>query len=381
MLRRFTERCKPRDRLNRHQLPPSAPRGYLLLRTLAAPVNPADVNTLQGTYGQLPRLVPSPFGLHVPPLDFPSAVPGNEGAFAVVAAGSDVLPDDFAPGDWVVPLSPGFGTWRTHALAPAAAGLWRVPRELREKGLAAMQAATVSVNPLTALRLISDFGTRFDGAGVERRGLREGDWLVQNGANSAVGRLVIQLARLRGLRTLNVVRQRHDEYATEPLRQELLALGADVVVTDAELGRLPQVLKEASGGKGAGLMLDCVGGKPAGALAKALSQGAEVVTYGAMSKTPHAVGAGALIFRDLRYRGFWVSRWGERFPQEKKKAMEWLLGLMAEGKLKTAEVEGVEWGSTAVDEAGRAQRLAAAVQKTLSGFRGNKNVFVFEGDE
>jgi mitochondrial enoyl-[acyl-carrier protein] reductase / trans-2-enoyl-CoA reductase len=39
--------------------------------------------------------------------------------------------------------------------------------------------------------------------------MEPGDWVVQNGANSGVGQNVIQLARLRGLKTVNIIRDRY----------------------------------------------------------------------------------------------------------------------------------------------------------------------------
>lgn len=61
-----------------------------------------------------------------------------------------------------------------------------------------VSAATISVNPFTADRMLLDFVK-----------LREGDWVVQNGANSGVGQNVIQLARIRGFKTVNVIRDRY----------------------------------------------------------------------------------------------------------------------------------------------------------------------------
>ena len=324
-------------------------------------------------------MVDNPFGIHAASTQYPSAIPGNEGAFEVMATGTDVPPDQFKVGDWVIPLSPGYGTWRTHVLAQASSSvLWRIPHHLKVQGLTPVQAATVSVNPLTALRLISDFGTRWDvEANQERRGLGPGDWLLQNGANSAVGRLVIQLAKLKGFKTLNVIRQRQDDYQTEALRQELLALGADVVMTDSQLGRLVrETLKTVTGGRGASLMLNCVGGKAAGALAKNLNEGGEVVTYGAMSKVPVTLGAGGLIFKELNFRGFWVSRWGQRFETEKTKAMEELLGLVVGGKIEIPRAVEVHWDVEKVKEQGNS-KLVKAVQETLQGFKGEKRIFVF----
>ena len=43
--------------------------------------------------------------------------------------------------------------------------------------------------------------------------LQSGDVVIQNGSNSAVGRLVIQLAKSLGVQTVNVVRNRWDEAA------------------------------------------------------------------------------------------------------------------------------------------------------------------------
>lgn len=38
--------------------------------------------------------------------------------------------------------------------------------------------------------------------------LQPGEWVIQNGANSAVGQAVIQIAAARGLKTINLVRSR-----------------------------------------------------------------------------------------------------------------------------------------------------------------------------
>ncbi len=59
-------------------------------------------------------------------------------------------------------------------------------------------AACLAVNPSTALRLLKDFAA-----------LKPGDVLIQNGANSMVGQCVIQLAKLHGIRTINVLRKRY----------------------------------------------------------------------------------------------------------------------------------------------------------------------------
>lgn len=68
------------------------------VKWLLAPVNPADINTLQGKYPSKPSL---------------PAVPGNEGVGEVIATGSNV--QNLCVGDRVVPNTLNLGTWRTHA--------------------------------------------------------------------------------------------------------------------------------------------------------------------------------------------------------------------------------------------------------------------------
>lgn len=289
----------------------------------------------------------------------PSAVAGNEGCFQVVGLGSSIK--SVAKGDWVIMKNTNFGTWRTHALASED----DVLRIENKDGLTPIQVGTVSVNPCTAYRMLRDFEP-----------LAAGDWFVQNGANSGVGRAAIQLGRLWGLKSINVIRDRADEAATRAMRDELLELGATHVVTEAELmsRAFPEQVQEwtAGGREKIKLGLNCVGGKPAGALVKCLSSGGHLVSYGAMSKQPLLLPTGALIFKDLRFSGYWVSRWSQAHPEAKRKTVEEVLDLTREGKFRDTPVQELrwEWGT---DEG----VLKEAVQGTLSGFRPGKGVFVY----
>lgn len=192
--------------------------------------------------------------------------------------------------------------------------------------------------------------------------------------------MVIQLARLRGIRNIAVMRERADAAATDALRAELKELGATYVVTETELqGRgFGEQVKEwtNAGRERVRLALNCVGGKPGVALAKILSPGcgAQHVTYGAMAKQPLQLPASMLIFKDLAFRGFWVSKWAEGQPEERTKVVQELLDLVRKGELKGVPVDEVRWGDgTSKDE------LVERVQGTLEGFRKGKGVFVFEG--
>lgn len=360
-------------RLHTHSISPSLPSHAVVLRTLAAPINPADVNTIQGTYGAKPDFN-SPANMQLGTAE-PSAVPGNEGCFEVVSVGSGVK--NLKKGDWAIPASTGMGTWRTHALVEQAdRALLRVPDG--DSPLTPIQAAMVSVNPSSAYRMLRDYvdlvelsvqafrsGTGADG----------GAWFIQNGANSGVGRAAIQLGRLWGLRSVNVVRERDTPEATEQLRRELRDLGATVVVTEAELldrGFPARLKEEHTRGQPLMLGLNCVGGKSATQLARVLSEQGTLVTYGAMSKQPVALPTGLLIFKDLRFRGFWLSRWADGDRDGKRRTIEELLGMMRKGQFSDAPVDEVRWDWDTEEET-----LKKAVQGTLGGFRKGKGVFMF----
>lgn len=359
----------PLSSLHTHSISPSIPDTSVLLRTLASPINPADVNTIQGTYGAKPT-----FSSLIGTAE-PSAVAGNEGCFEVVAVGSSV--SALRKGDWVVPAATGFGAWRTHALVEdAERALIKI--EGRE-GLSPLQVATVSVNPCSAYRMLRDFVDliRLSVDGFARGEATGGAWFIQNGANSGVGRAAIQLGHLWGLRSINVIRSRPTEEETEKLRRELTELGGTVVVTEEEFlerGFAKRMNEEwTNGGKEKVMLgLNCVGGTNASQVAKCLGEGGTLVTYGAMSKKPVALPTGLLIFKDLRFKGFWLSRWANSDKEGKKKTIHEILGLVKEGKFKDTPMQELRW-----DWETEETKLKEAVQGTLQGFRTGKGVFVF----
>lgn len=263
-------------------------------------------------------------------------------------------------GDWVIPRATGLGTWRTH-LQVDESKVVKVDKE----GLKSTQVATVSVNPVTAWRMLKDF--------VQ---LKPGDWFIQNGANSGVGRAAIQLGKVWGLRNIAVVRARPGEEG-ERLKKELEALGATKVVTDEQVAEKyfkDQVKEWTNRGREKVLLgLNCVGGEAAMTMAKVLSASGHLVTYGAMSKSPMRVGASMLIFKDLRFNGFWVSKWADAHPEEKLRTVEEVLQLIREGDLKDAPMVEVRWSWDTKKEV-----LVEAVQNTLEGYRKGKGIFVFE---
>ncbi len=262
--------------------------GKVLVRILAATINPADLNTIEGTYGVK--------------LELP-ATPGIEGC-GVVENGNST---NFKEGDRVIFLRRA-ATWASHATVPAET-LFILP-----PGIDTIQAAMLKVNPATAWRLLHGF-----------RELKQGEWIVQNVGNSAVGRCVIQLARDLGIRTISFVRR-------VELFEELHALGADFVFLDDDDGLAAAL--ETLGGANAALAFNAVGGDSALRLMKVLRESGSHITYGAMGRKPLTISNGLLIFRDIQVRGLWVSRWIENAPLSEVHAVyENLAARVAAGKI------------------------------------------------
>lgn len=268
--------------------PSDIPPLQVLVRMLAAPINPADINMIEGVY-------------HInPPMP---AVGGNEGVGVIESVGQGVT--ELKIGDWVLPAQPGFGTWRQFALCSQDA-VTRVPNTLKVE-----DAATMAVNPCTALRLLADFIN-----------LKPGNVIIQNGANSGVGQSVIQIAKKRGIRTINVIRAGRPNM--EATKKFLIDMGADVVVTDETLqnkDEIKAITRELGDKKGAILGLNCVGGRNLTDMSRIVPEGATIVTYGGMSRKPVTVSTSVLIFNDLHLRGFWLSRWTQNSTKQQRDDM------------------------------------------------------------
>jgi trans-2-enoyl-CoA reductase len=273
---RYHRTGAPSEVVQVDEIPPLDPGpNEVRVRMLHAPVNPADLNMLEGKYGEA-RPLPD--------------VPGNEGCGRVVAAGAGV------DASWIGRLVlVDREAWREE-------GNWAVDDLVAvPAGLEARQACVLRVNPPTAWRLLHDFAE-----------LRPGDWIVQNAATSAVGRAVVEIAAHYGWKTLNVVRRAE-------AADELRALGADAVVIDGD--EIAERAASVLAGTKPLLALNAVGGVSATRLAGLLAPGGTLVTYGAMSKEALKIPNGFLIFRDLEFRGFWLTRWLREATTAERDAM------------------------------------------------------------
>ena len=314
----------PADVLHVESRPwPTPAADEVIVKIRAAPVNPADLNQIEGKY---------PIRAELP------ATPGFEGAGVIVDVGTKIK--GLTNGSLVI-LPHNVGTWR-EAVAVNADELVVVP-----EGIKPVHAAMLKINPMTAWRLLHDY--------VD---LARGNWLIQNAANSAAGRAVIQIARELGYKTVNIVRR-------SELIDELRAEGGDVVLIDSE--NLRHAVEDAIAGPPIRLGLNAVGGESALRLANCLAPGSTLVTYGAMSLQPLKIPNGLLIFKDLRFRGIWINKWYDNAtPAQRMKAFQHLFEMAKRGLLQTK-----------VEKAYPLSEAKAAVANAARGQRSGKIIFEF----
>jgi NADPH:quinone reductase-like Zn-dependent oxidoreductase len=254
----------PVDGLESVDIPePDAPGpNQVLIGVEFSPINPNDLSVAQGTYAFRPPL--------------PTVI-GNEGVGRVLAVGPEVA--SVKVGDRVLAPLSSF-TWRERMVI-SAGGLSALPPDADPQ-----QLAMLGINPPTAALLLSEY--------VD---LKPGEWVVQNAANSGVGRWAIAFAKARGVRTVNIVRR-------PELVAELEAVGGDVVVVDSP--DVSKRIKAAVDRAELRLALDGVSGPATGVLAATLSPRGTIVSFSAMSRGPMSISALDVIFKPLIVRGFWL---------------------------------------------------------------------------
>ncbi len=235
--------------------------GEIVFDVLAFPINPADVSFCRGSYRLRPPL---------------PATPGAECVGRVAALGAGVT--QVRSGDLVLNMQRENWVQRRRIRGEDAIP---VPA-----GLDLAQAAMLRINPATALLLLEDHVS-----------LAPGDWVIQDVANSAVGRHLIVLAKARGAHTVNVVRR-------DDVTAELRALGADVVLKDGP--DLAERARAATGGAPIRLGIDAVSGDACRRIADCVADGGVVVSYGSMSGQDLVMSRAALT-RGVRTVAFGLS--------------------------------------------------------------------------
>jgi NADPH2:quinone reductase len=249
--------------------PPQA--GEVRVRMRMSPINPSDLMTVRGQYGRLPSL---------------PATPGFEGVGVIDEVGAGWLAKlrGIKPGRRVAVLNAHGGNWQEYVVL-SARQVVPIPDDLPDD-----QVAAFFVNPATALVMTQRV------LQVSR-----GGWLLQTGAGSALGRMVIRLGKHLGFRTINIVRRKE-------LTDELKQLGADEVLSSSE-DRIVARVQEITHGAMVPYALDCVGGPGVMDVIQSLAPQGRLLVYGTLSGESVPLDTRALMSGQRAIEGFWLSEW------------------------------------------------------------------------
>lgn len=318
----------------------------VLLKFIAAPINPLDVLVLADLYPVKPQ------HHHAG-----EAIPGYDGAAEVIGCGTDV--DQVACGDLVIPSKFGIGTWRTHAVVDVS----YVQKIARPTDLAFAAIFRISVAP--AFCLVEDMCS-----------LKPGDWIIQNAATSVVAQMVVQFARRRGIHTIGVIRDRQPDEAEE-VKQSLRQLGSDIVVSEGELQDHAEIKS-----KRVVLALDSVFGASGRGLVKSLSPGGTFVQLGFLGGPSGQLplDANDLFGRQLTLKAFRGSaQVGLRSADEQADLFNWFTSLFNAGELvlPSLGLERISWDTAETDST--RDRLLEAVKRAQQGKLGQrKQIIMFK---
>ncbi|PAV89453.1 hypothetical protein WR25_24395 [Diploscapter pachys] len=314
--------------ISKVEVPKEPKEDQVLVQWIASPINPLDINKIQGAYAVRNEL---------------PAIGGSEGVGRVVKVGRNVT--KFKEGDHVTTFALGTVFWTEYCIVDEE-DLYKIDNRID-----IAVAATFMINPPTAWIMLRDF--------VD---LEKGDYVIQNAANSGVGRAVIELCAAWGIKTINIVRNRED---VGMLKTELWKLGADHVFTEEEFAEMGKdLMKEIM--HPPKLALNGVGGRSALVICSTLARGGTCVTYGGMSKKAHEFSTSGLVFNDIRIRGIAVTFWIKEGDNEEKfkKCFEELQNLAVIGKLTAPPMDRVRFTDH-----------KEAIRKTMKG-RNKKQLFI-----
>ena len=311
--------AEPADVLTVAERPvPQPGAGQVLVRTVLSPIHNHDLWTVRGTYGFKPEL---------------PAQSGTEALGVVESLGDGVT--NLQVGQRVAGGT--FGVWAEYYVADAA-GLIPVPDAMSDEA-----AAQLVSMPFSAISLLHSLD------------LHEGDWMIQNAANGAVGRMVAQLAAARGI---NVVGLDRRAAGVDELREQGIER---IVATDADDWQ--DQVTAITGGAPIVAGVESVGGQAAADIVSTLAENGTLVVFGAMASPTMTIPSGAVIFKQVTIKGFWGSVVSRTMPGETKQQLFGeLITRVLDGSLtlpvaETFAFEDVRDAVRASDTAGRVGKV------------------------
>lgn len=313
---------EPQDVLSLKDAPvPKPAEGQLLIRTLLSPIHNHDLWTVRGNYGYKPPL--------------PGAIGGSEAVGVVEELGEGADPSLLGRR---VAVAGVHGSWAEYFLAPAA-GIVPVPDTISDES-----AAQLIAMPFSAITLL------------EFLGVKEGDWMIQNTANGAVGKAVAMLAQARNVHVINLVRR--DEGI-----KELSELGIINGVSTAKPDWKDEV-RSLTGDQPIRAGVDSIGGTASNDIAELLGDDGLLVSFGSMTGAPMQISSGPVIFKQLTIKGFWGSKViGSLSADVRRRLFGELIRLVEDGTIKLP-VEGI-YDLADIGDAVRASLASGKAGKVL----------------
>lgn len=294
--------------------------GEIRVRMTLSPIHNHDLWTIRGTYGYRPSL---------------PAIGGSEAMGIVDAHGPGVSTPPI--GQRVV-VGGAAGAWADYFVAKASVAV-ALPDAIDDA-----TGCQLIAMPLSSLMLLEDLD------------IARGQWMIQNAANGAVGKIVAMLAKARGIKVVGVVRR-------DAAVAELDNLGFDHVVSSETPGWDERV-RALVGDAPIVRAVDSVGGDEAAGLTRLLADGGQFMSFGAMSNKPIVIQPGDLIFRQIVVKGFWgAKRLGSTDPAELGRLIGELVRLATSGGLRLTVDESfaltdVAAAAAASDRPGRSGKIA-----------------------
>jgi NADPH2:quinone reductase len=283
-----------RDALTLAEVPDPEPGpGQIFVRVLAAPANFPDVLMCRGTYQVRP---PLPF------------TPGVELCGEVVAVGRDVT--GFAGGERVI------------GAAALPAGSFA---EVAIMDAAAAYPAPESLDDAEAAAFYISYQTGW--FGLHRRAhLQPGETLLVHAAAGGVGSAAVQLGKAAGARVIGVVGGERKAAAAR-------ALGADVVIDRHQQDFVP-VVKEVTGGRGADVIYDPVGGDAYDRSAKCVAFEGRILVIGFAGGRVPAPALNHALVKNYSIVGLHWGLYATREPAALRDCHDQLVKLAASGAIK-----------------------------------------------
>ncbi len=290
--------------------------GEVLVRMALSPINPSDLNYVHGAYAHYLEDLPwnaarplrfDPQGKRVHPTQ--PFVLGGEGLGTVVESGGGLLARRLV-GKRVAVAGGPTGLWQEYAVVDAKRAV-ALPDEVSDE-----QGAMFFVNPLTAVAMVEHV-----------LAASPGDFLLQTAAGSALAAIVREVARDRGVTTIDLVRR-------PDAREELTRAGVPhaLCTEDDVLAEVRRI----TGGRGVAGALDCVGGETGALAMRALGRYGKLVVFGTLSKQPTPFEPRALMMRGGAIQGFFLPHWLDRQnPLTLLRTLSRVKSLLAAGRVRT----------------------------------------------